>query len=319
MSGTHFYYGHGKLLLAGEYFVLDGAEALACPTTVGQAMSVKYKKSYGPSLRWKSFDPSGRQWFDAEFEFWRFNIVKGEQDPNVVTLQSILKQARIQNPHFLRDEFDVEIETRLEFPLDWGLGSSSSLLYNIAQWAYVSPFELLSKTMGGSGYDVACAQSMGPIFYKIDNNGPSWKNATFEPKFKDQIFFIYLGRKQDTRQGVALYREHGKPSKEDLKSISRLSREMAIVDELSDFEEIVRDHEKIIGNHLGLEPLKSYRFNDYWGEMKSLGAWGGDFAMVTSDRSFSETKEYFNQRDIDVVISFEEMIRRHPIVENLEQ
>ena len=50
-----YFYGHGKLLLTGEYFVLDGAMALALPTTVGQSMKVRYRHSYQPTLNWKSF------------------------------------------------------------------------------------------------------------------------------------------------------------------------------------------------------------------------------------------------------------------------
>ena len=34
------YYGHGKLLIAGEYYLLDGARGLALPTKLGQRMEV---------------------------------------------------------------------------------------------------------------------------------------------------------------------------------------------------------------------------------------------------------------------------------------
>ena len=35
------FYSHGKLLITGEYLVLDGAKALAVPTVFGQDLSVK--------------------------------------------------------------------------------------------------------------------------------------------------------------------------------------------------------------------------------------------------------------------------------------
>ena len=38
------YYSNGKLLLTGEYVVLDGAEALAVPTRFGQNLTVKQVK-----------------------------------------------------------------------------------------------------------------------------------------------------------------------------------------------------------------------------------------------------------------------------------
>ena len=34
------YFGRGKLLLSGEYFVLDGASALVLPTKLGPSMTV---------------------------------------------------------------------------------------------------------------------------------------------------------------------------------------------------------------------------------------------------------------------------------------
>ena len=35
------YYSNGKLLLTGEYVVLDGAKALAVPTKFGQLLNIK--------------------------------------------------------------------------------------------------------------------------------------------------------------------------------------------------------------------------------------------------------------------------------------
>ncbi len=306
-TNKQYFYGHGKLLLSAEYFVLDGALSLALPTTVGQSMSVKYKPSFSPRLYWKSYDYSGKCWFDAEFEFWKFNIIKGEEDNNVKILQSYLRQARKQNPHFLRDSVDVEVDTRLEFPLIWGLGSSSTLLYNIAQWAYVSPFELLSKTTGGSGYDIACAQSMGPILYQRMSSGPSWKEINFSPSFKDNLFFIYLGQKQSTNEGIKYYRSRGIMPSDVIDKISNITKKMATSDTLQEFEECIVEHEDIVSNVLNLEKVKDKRFPNYWGEVKSLGAWGGDFALVTSDRSYMDTRNYFIGEGVETIIPFSEL------------
>ena len=163
---NQYFFGHGKILLSGEYLVLDGALSLALPTKVGQSLSVKYSPSFSPTLTWKSFDVKGNCWFESKFEFWHFNCLDEKPTEEALFLQQILQQVRKQNSHFLRDGVDVKVETHLGFPLSWGLGSSSSLIYNIAQWAYISPFELLFKTHGGSGYDIACAQSDGPIAYR---------------------------------------------------------------------------------------------------------------------------------------------------------
>ena len=99
-----YFYGHGKLLLSGEYFVLDGAQALALPTTVGQSMKVKYSHSYQPTLNWKSYDHKGAIWFESDYEFWHFNPIKDQDNFTQKFLSQVLKSVRLQNPHFLRDE-----------------------------------------------------------------------------------------------------------------------------------------------------------------------------------------------------------------------
>ena len=183
-----------KILLSGEYFVLNGADALALPTQAGQSLSVKYEQSFNPVLSWRAYDSNGELWFEADFEFWKFDILSpNKTDPKALFLQKLLRQARIQNKHFLRDEQNVYVETKLGFPKDWGLGSSSSLIYNLAQWAYISPFELLFETSKGSGYDVACAQSSGAILYNLGESGPLWSPVLFDPEYKKSIYFSISG------------------------------------------------------------------------------------------------------------------------------
>lgn len=311
MSSEQYYYGHGKLLLSGEYFVMDGAHALALPTTVGQSMRVKYRPSYQPTLNWKSFDHSGKLWFESDYEFWHFRPIKVQEgNPTQEVLSQVLNAVRAMNPHFLRDDVDVMVETKIEFPLEWGLGSSSTFLYNVAQWAYVSPFELLKKTIGGSGYDIACAQAMGPIVYRKFEGKPQWETASFNPEFKESLYFLYLGQKQKSASEVLKYKERMIPGKEKIvDDLSLLTREMLAARELASFNKIIRTHEDIIASALGYEKIRDKYFTDFWGEVKSLGAWGGDFALVTSDRSPSETREYFEKKGFQPIIPFGEIVR----------
>lgn len=310
MMGEQYFYGHGKLLLTGEYFVLDGAEALAVPTTVGQSMKVKYRQSYQPTLNWKSYDHAGNLWFESDFEFWHFNPIKKQNNETQKLLSEVLAAVRQQNPHFLRDDVDVMVETKIEFPLDWGLGSSSTFLYNIAQWAYVSPFELLKKTLGGSGYDVACAQAMGPLFYKRHEGKPEWGTAPFNPSFKDQLFLVYLGKKQQSNIEVQRYQDMEIANKAAIiAEISSLTREIVSTQDINTFDKILRAHEELVSKALGYTTAKELHFADYWGEVKSLGAWGGDFVLVTSKRSFADTREYFEQKGFSTIVPFGEIVR----------
>lgn len=310
-NNSNFFYGHGKLLLTGEYFVLDGATALALPTTVGQSLSVKYRASYDPKIHWKSYDCTGKCWFDSTFDYWRFNILDEKETPESLFLQKVLLQARKQNPHFLRDETDVVVETRLEFPLEWGLGSSSTLIYNIAQWAYISPFELLFKTTGGSGYDIACAQSLGPILYERKGSSPVWTNAKFYPSFQENLYFIYLGKKQNSEVAIKYYREKiGAAHNELVLKLSGITKDITTCSNLEDFQFLLGAHEKIVSQTLDIPTAKTLHFADFWGEIKSLGAWGGDFVLATSKEDYQTTREYFTKKGLDVIIPYNEMIRQ---------
>lgn len=303
----NFFYGHGKLLLTGEYFVLDGARAIALPTKLGQKMHIKYRPSNNPKLYWKSYDVDNNCWFETVFELWHFRS-DDEEDEQVQVLQNILRQARSLNIHFLRDEVDIFVETVLEFPLDWGLGSSSTLIYNISQWAYVSPFELHARSFGGSGYDIACAQSMGPITYETNGKHPRWETINFNPIFKDNIYFVYLNKKMNSRTGIQRYRDLVQDAKELANKIDAITARMLGCIDLNEFEELICEHEYLVSAAMDLPRVKDSHFSDFWGEIKSLGAWGGDFVLVTSRENEEKTKKYFSERGHNVCFSFEELI-----------
>jgi mevalonate kinase len=303
-----YYYGHGKVLLSGEYFVLDGAKALALPTSKGQSLSVKYSSSFDPVLTWKSYDHEGNIWYESKFEFWRFECLKPDPTPQDKFLQKILKEARNLNSHFLRDEVNVHVETHLEFPLEWGLGSSSTLIYNIAQWAYVSPFELLFKTSTGSGYDIACSQSDGPIIFERESTGPRWCMVNFDPEFKDSIYFLALGQKQSSNNAIEYYKSRSTQFGPVVASLTKITDDFLNCNELQGFEKLIADHEGLISSKLDLPKVKELHFSDFWGQIKSLGAWGGDLALVTSNRGLEETAEYFKNKGFDSLLSYDDLI-----------
>ena len=75
----------------------------------------------------------------------------------------------------------LELATNLDFPQEWGLGSSSTLINNLGQWLQINPYELLEKSFGGSGYDIAAAQSRSPLFYTRNVYSPTVETSTFVP------------------------------------------------------------------------------------------------------------------------------------------
>ena len=301
MTGSS-YYAHGKLLLTSEYFVMDGAQALALPTQPGQSLHVE-ENNQG-YLSWSSFDCEEALWCNAEFHLEDFQL-RGSGDETVEMLQKILSAIRALNPDFLKDSTGVSVQTYLEFPREWGLGSSSTLISMLADWAEVCPHQLLQKTFGGSGYDIACAQADGVVVYQ---KGVAPVSVDFAPSYRDQIYFVYLNQKQNSRDGIAHYKSLQMDKAPIIQSLDDLTDRIMHAKTLGAFEALLGEHEALIAEVLQMQPVKARRFSDYWGQVKSLGAWGGDFALVTSDKNAEKTKDYFILRGYDVMFPFDELV-----------
>ena len=303
---------HGKLLLTGEYAVLDGAAALAMPTRFGQDLTVSKVKEpdfFEKKMFWQSLEPDGTCWFSADYGFSGFHFEKTGDAKTAVRLAEIFREIRRQRPGFLEKGGPILVKTKVDFPRTWGLGTSSTLLSLLAEWSGADPYLLLEKTFGGSGYDLACARAEGPIFFKKNKSGqPAVEPVLFFPEFHNCLYFIYLGKKQDSRAGIHRYREL--PGNRDVlvEKIGQLTHEFWAASSLQVFDEIIREHENLIAEAVGLPRAQALFFEKFWGETKSLGAWGGDFVLATSDRGDEETVRFFNQLGFPVVFRFEEMI-----------
>src|SRR5690606_116562 len=210
------FHSKGKLLLTGEYVVLDGATALAIPTKYGQSLEVHISEKKG--IYWESFDENGSIWFEAFFDLKNFNSEIPENEISK-TVSKILSEAQNLNPGFLSKYEGIEIKTKLDFPRNWGLGTSSTLINNVAQWANVDAFELLKNSFGGSGYDIAAAKSDSPILYELKNGKSEFRKIYLPWDFSDYLFFVHLNKKQDSKEGIARYRN----ASVDEKTIQRIS------------------------------------------------------------------------------------------------
>jgi len=302
---TKQFYSNGKLLLTGEYAVLDGALSLAVPTIFGQ--SLKISEIDSPQIVWQSFDEKGTIWFEATFalETLLSENVKPSKDHVAFTLKKILKEAKRINPDFLKGKKGYKVETLLSFPRDWGLGSSSTLINNIAQWAKVDAFHLLWNAFSGSGYDIACAQHDTPILYCLKNGKPMVEPIDFNPPFTNNLYFIHLDKKQNSREGIARYRKMEFDSQKLICRISEITENVISCSSLSDFEKLLAEHEQLISNTLQLPTLKDSLFSNYEGAIKSLGAWGGDFIMATGNE---DTPKYFEEKGYKIVLPYSKMI-----------
>lgn len=305
------YYSNGKLLLTGEYLVLDGAKSLAVPTKFGQDLIVEHIQE--SQLIWGSFSHTGECWFEAIFDLPKLRLVsctfnsdkEGSAEFIAETLLEILEEARRLNPKFLQTNNGFIVKTKLTFSRNWGLGSSSTLINSIANWANVDAFTLLWNSFKGSGYDIACAQNNTPIFYQIKNKKPIVTQVDFNPTFKEKLFFVHLNQKQDSKEGIAKFRESRKDFKKEISAILAISDKFLAAKSIVDFNELIVEHEQIISSIVKLKTVKEKLFSDYFGEVKSLGAWGGDFVLVTGN---SETPKYFKNKGFETILSYSEMV-----------
>ncbi len=298
------FYSNGKLLLTGEYVVLDGALSLAIPTSFGQKLLVS--PSEKNMLHWKSLDCNNTVWFEGKFKLKDGSLKAIRENKTSKTLLKILQKALEMNPAFLSTSEGWEVVTNLDFHTKWGLGSSSTLINNIAQWAKVDAFKLLEASFGGSGYDIAVAQHNVPVLYQKTNEQSLVTEVELPWTFTDQLFFVHLNRKQDSKKGIEQYRAVTSAKKEGVTEISEITEGICTVGSLSEFIELMQTHERIISRLTGLPMIKLLAFNDYPGLVKSLGAWGGDFILVTGNMS---AMDYFRRKGYDTIISFSEMIK----------
>ncbi|CAN5204254.1 GYDIA family GHMP kinase [soil metagenome] len=306
MNTPAHYYAHGKLLLSGEYAVLDGALAWAVPTRFGQWLEI-YEDSPG-LLVWQALDFEHIPWFEATLKLSDLSVVQYSDKGFANRLKDILKAVRVQNPDFLKTSQGTKVVTRLEFPQDWGLGSSSTLISLIAEWTQVDAFQLLSETFGGSGYDIACAKSDNPILFNRLQGHPIWEVCTHLPPFKENIYFVHLGQKQNSREGIARYRESGADFNKLSMEVTLCTVTLQAAQQLDTFQQAMEWHESIIAEALQLEKVKEKLFPDFEGSIKSLGAWGGDFIMVATALPTMEVLAYFNNKGYDTVLTWDEMV-----------
>ncbi|MEL0026252.1 MAG: GYDIA family GHMP kinase [Schleiferiaceae bacterium] len=286
---------HGKLLLTGEYAITQSARGIAMPTSFGQHLSVESHQGT-EHLLWEALDHENQQWFTAGFDR-DGRILHSSSTAMAEKLQGFLAPVRTSNAW----NAPVRVQTKVDFPRLWGLGTSSTLCALLAQWAEIDALSY-RKLHGGSGYDLACAQANGAISYALVDGEPEVLPVEL-PKVLQSVVFVYRGAKQQTDSSLKLVRR--KPfSPAQCQKISRLSEGFLQANSLYELESIIEEHELFIANHLGLERAIEGPFKGVHGQVKSLGGWGGDFVMLTR---FEENRQWLETNGFNTIIPFETM------------
>lgn len=291
---------HGKLLLSGEYFVLNGAPALVLPLKFGQTLTVSKNNQNG--IYWESYNHKQVRYFDAII-----NTNNKSTNPIEERLNQLFAVCKRENPSISSE--GALFHMSADFDLQWGLGSSSTLVALLADYHQINPYALLQQSFGGSGYDVAAAFRQNPFLYqRKDILHPDIQEVKLHECWKHHVCFVYLGNKQDSREGIQIFKSKLKDDVQWNREISELTNAFVEATNEKALRSAVNAHESFISTQLEIQQVKEKLFSDYPGEIKSLGAWGGDFVMVVYDGDQTSVKKYFHQKGYDTLFFYQEII-----------
>jgi mevalonate kinase len=296
----------GKLLISAEYMVLHGSQALVLPLNKTQSLH-KLKSGDRTRFSWNAHHGTDL-WFRAEFRASTLEIVATSDREKAEKLQLLLKACMELDPLFQRELQIWDVETRLDFSPEWGFGSSSTLTALMAEWAGVNALDLHFMVSEGSGYDVACAVADHAILYSLREDVPHFEPVSFHPPWADQIHFVWLGSKQSTALHIREIASRLNPASEEVRYFSRLTRDMLGARELQEFRAIMEEHEAKLSELTGQERVSRSRFPGLQGSVKSLGAWGGDFAMIASEQEPDALYNYLDKLGFTRRFRFKDLI-----------
>ena len=294
---------NGKLLITSEYLVMKGAMALAIPAKLDQELNVISTNS--DFVNWKSFNKDNQIWYEEKFFLDKGTLIyhgeKNKMSDLIVRLFDYIH--KFNNPE---KSIGNEFIWKINFNINWGLGSSSTLINNLSKWAKVNPYKLLFSVFNGSGYDIACCDKSNPIIFQKKDNYLSVSDTTFNPNFLNNLFLIFLNKKQDTQKSVQNFLENDQSLSEEINQMNEIVHEIENVKDITTFESLIERHEKIIANILQMPTIQNEKFPDYNnGVIKSLGSWGGDFVLATGDE---KSVDYFEEKGFNTIRKISDLL-----------
>lgn len=293
----------GKLLLTSEYTVLDGALALAVPTKWGQEFFFESNDDVKSEVVWEAYHQD-QLWLYAKINYQTWEILDSNLEQPATFVVKVLQNVQRLSAKVFQGDESYFLKTNLQFPADYGLGSSSTLMNNLAEWAEIDAYTLNELSLGGSGYDIAVAKEKSALLYQITGQQRLVRTIHFSPSFNDDLIFIHLNQKQDSRKGIQHYRSKQK-SQQLIDEFSELTKAVIKVQDLENFSQLMTLHEEKLSDFLGIQTVKEKYFENCPVFVKSLGAWGGDFVMSTK---FSGFGDYFSGKGFNSIFSWSDLI-----------
>ena len=227
---------NGKILLTSEYLVLDGAKAIALPSKLTQELYVEQCDK--EIIEWQGIDEKGNVWYEENF-YLKNNDLVYSAEKNNTSEKLLLLFNHILKTREVKDILGNKFSTKLNFKREWGLGTSSTFVNNLAKWANIDPYRLLFSAFKGIGYDIACCDVNNPIIFEKKQNSINVKNITFNPPFIENIFLIHLDKKQNTQTSITNYLRTKSEKNDLIKRINLISEEMLQCKNLNHFEDLI--------------------------------------------------------------------------------
>lgn len=297
---TFTYNASGKLLLFGEYLVLRGARCLAMPLSFGQTLTLNPIPE--PGIIWRCFE-KGELWLEVIFSE-SLDILQTSDMTRATRIQYLLRLVNRYNPDILMTNWYFKFD--IDFDRQFGLGTSSTLISLLSQWSGVDAYLLSMRSFGGSDYDVAAATATKPFLYSLGRR--HIENVIFPEQITDHLLFVYMGNKQDSAVEVDAFNQI-QTNYFQLEKMDSIVQIAAQCRDIEDWERMMLESEQLLSDILGKKRVQDKYFKDYPYQIKSLGAWGGDFVMA-SCRDIDDAKAYFNQKRYKTAFTYNELIKK---------
>jgi len=247
-------------------------------------------------------------WFSAAFSLNHPVALQSTDEARGRYVERLLQAGARLQPDLLTERKGFHLQHYIDFDINWGWGSSSSLVSNMAYWLDVDLFTFYRSLFNGSGYDVFTARAHSPLLYELKENMPVIRPVCINPELTSCLYFIYLGNKQDSQKSVEKFRNMNFRNLNLTERASQITEAMTGDASPEEFMDLMRLHEALISELLEIPPVKEERFPGFDGEIKSLGAWGGDFIMACSISGNEYVKRYFQLKGLTTVFSWPEIV-----------
>ena len=101
------FYSNGKILITGEYFVLNGALSLALPTVYGQYLEINDNDS--KIINWTSYNKNKEIWFKCELDKDSLKVKYSSSKEVSEIIKELISFIREKESNFLNRMFEDEV------------------------------------------------------------------------------------------------------------------------------------------------------------------------------------------------------------------